>query len=167
MPASPSPVSRRLVLAGGLGSAGVVLTGCDVLDDVLGEGGDTRPSGAVSPTAPAADADSALVEEVLAAIATTSALAAATGGAFPALAKTASRLGRLHDAHAAELGGAVSAPAPSVATDRASARAALLAAEADLRARLVAAARQARSGALAQVLAAMAAGLAQQEAVLA
>ncbi len=148
------------MLVGGIGAATVLLTGCDAIDDVLGSGDDPGVSGAVTPTAPPADADSSLVESVLASISTTGALAAATASAVPGL-KVAARLARVHDAHAAELGGSVTAPAPEVTTDRAASRAALVSAEAALRDRLVDAAREAHSGSLAQVLAAMAAALGQ------
>jgi len=161
-------VTRRLVLAGGLGGATLAVAACDPIDDLLG--GDDGPgvSGAVTPTAPPADTDSALVEDVLAVISTAAALARATGAAVPGLAKAAARLARLHDAHAAELGGTVGSPAaPAVAADRTVARADLLAAESDLQQELVAAARRAHSGALAQVLAAMAAAVAQQRVMLA
>ncbi|MDQ6524248.1 hypothetical protein RB608_11580 [Nocardioides sp. LHD-245] len=170
MPDSPPPVSRRLVLAGGIGGATLALTGCDLIDDVLGGPDDTGApgvSGAVTPTAPAADADSSLVGDTVEAISTTGALAAAVAAGFPALARRGARLARIHDAHAAELGGAVTAAAPAVPGDPKQAWATLLAAEAELQQRLVAAAQQAHSGALAQVLAAMAAALAQQQAVLA
>lgn len=131
-----------------------------MIDDLLGSQDDPGVSGEVTPTAPAADDDSTLVEGVLAAISTTGALAEATAAALPGL-RLAARLARTHEAHAAELGGAVSAPEPTVAADRASARTALLTAEAELQARLVDAARQAGSGGLAQVLASMAAALGQ------
>lgn len=160
MPAGPRPVPRRLVLLGGIGATTLVLTGCDAIDDVLGSGDDPGVSGAVTPTAPAADADSTLVETVLAAVSTTGALAAATADALPGL-KVAARLARVHDAHAAELGGSVTATASEVAADRPAARAALVTAETALRDRLVGAAREAHSGGLAQVLASMAAALAQ------
>ncbi|MFB9765600.1 hypothetical protein ACFFOS_14505, partial [Nocardioides kongjuensis] len=104
MPARHRPVPRRLVLVGGIGAATVLLTGCDAIDDVLGSDDDPGVSGAVTPTAPPADADSSLVESVLASISTTGALAAATASAVPGL-KVAARLARVHDAHAAELGG--------------------------------------------------------------
>ncbi|WP_436698406.1 hypothetical protein [Nocardioides sp. BYT-33-1] len=170
MPVSPAPVSRRLLLAGGIGGATLVLTGCDLIDDVLGGPDDTDDpgvSGAVTPTAPAEDADSDLVEGVLGAISAAGALASATAATVPGLARPGSRLRRMHDAHAAELGGAVDAPAPTVSGERATARAALLTAEAELQQELVEAALRAHSGGLAQVLAAMAAAVAQQRAVLA
>ncbi|MCR1781740.1 hypothetical protein KVF89_04260 [Nocardioides carbamazepini] len=169
MPDSPPSVSRRLVLAGGIGSAALVLAGCDLIDDVLGDDDDPGVSGAVTPTAPAADADSTLVEGVVEAISATGALATATAAAAattPGLGRAGARLARIHDAHAAELGGSVAADAPEVPGDAQQAWAALLAAEAELQHRLVEAAQQAHSGALAQVLAAMAASLAQQQAVL-
>ncbi|TNM45050.1 hypothetical protein FHP29_04320 [Nocardioides albidus] len=166
MPARPTPVSRRLVLTGGIGGAALALTACDAIDDVLGGDSDPGVSGALTPTAPPADADSTLVEDVLAAISSTGALATATAAAVPGLARLGSRLARIHGAHASELGGTVDAEAPTVAPDRAAARAALLAAESDLQDTLVGAARRAHSGALAQVLASMAAALAQQQAVL-
>ncbi|WGX94781.1 hypothetical protein [Nocardioides sp. L-11A] len=168
MPDSPLPLSRRLVLAGGIGGAALTLAGCDLIDGVLGGPDDTDDpgvSGAVTPTAPAEDADGTLVEDVVAAISTTGALAAATSAAVPGLARRAARLARIHDAHAAELGGSVTTDAPDVAGDPTQAWVALLAAEAALQQRLVAAAQQAHSGGLAQVLAAMAAALAQQQAV--
>lgn len=172
MPASLPPVSRRLVVAGGLGGAALALSGCDALDDVLGRNDDPGVSGAasgtVTPTAPAADADSTLVDTVVAAISGTSALVAATGTAVPGLAKITASLTRLHTAHATELGGTLSTtpPATPVTGPRAAALRRLLRAEADLQDRLVAAAGQAHSGALAQLFAAMAAALAQQRAVL-
>ncbi|MBM7515445.1 ferritin-like domain-containing protein [Nocardioides nitrophenolicus] len=162
MPVPPRPVSRRLLVVGGMGAATLVLGACDPIDDVLGSGDDPGVSGAVTPTAPPADADSALVEGVRSAVATTGALATATAAAFPGL-RVATRLARTHDAHAAELGGG-SGPAPAapaVAADRAAARAALVTAETGLRDRLVEAAHQAGSGGLAQVLASMAAALSQ------
>ncbi|MBU2696725.1 hypothetical protein [Pimelobacter sp. 30-1] len=172
MPASPAPVSRRLLVAGGLGGAALALSGCDLLDDVLGREDDPgvsgSPSGAVTPTAPAEDADSTLVEDVVTAISATSALVAATTTAVPALAKTTATLTRLHAAHVAELGATITAPAtpPAASGPRPAALRRLLRAEADLQTRLVGAAQQAQSGALAQLFAAMAAAIAQQRAVL-
>jgi len=161
-------VSRRsvvaAVLAGGLGGATLTLSSCDLVEDLTGAGDEPGDSGVVSPTAPAADADSALVEDVLTAITATGALAAATA-TLPGLTGLGTRLARLHRGHARELGGGADAPLPAVSGPRASARTALLGAEADLQARLVDAARQAQSGALAQILAAMAAAIAQQRAV--
>ena len=172
MPASPSPLSRRLVVAGVLGGAAVAVSGCDVVDDVLGRGESpgvsSSASGAVTPTAPAADADSALVEGVVAAISATSALATATGAAFPGLRRATATLTRMHAGHAAELGGKVDAakPARPVTGARPAALRRLLRAEADLQDQLVGAAQQAHSGALAQILASMAAAIAQQRVVL-
>lgn len=172
MPASPPPVSRRLVVAGGIGGAALALSGCDLLDDVLGGDDDPgvsgTPSGTVTPTAPAADADSTLVEGVVTAISGTSALATATGAAVPGLARATATLTRIHASHAAELGGTITpaTPPPAVPAARAAALRRLLRAEADLQGRLVDAAQQAHSGALAQLFAAMAAALAQQQAVL-
>ncbi|THJ04667.1 hypothetical protein E7Z54_08045, partial [Nocardioides sp.] len=77
----PTHLSRRGLLAGGLGGLAVLATGCDAVGDVLGGEEGPGTSGAVSPTAPAADADGVLVEEAAAAIAATAALAAATGAA--------------------------------------------------------------------------------------
>lgn len=154
-------------MTGGLAGAALALAGCDAVDDLLD--GDDGPgvSGAVSPTAPAVDADSDLVATVLDEVTATGALATAVGTTVPALAGAATRLARLHEAHATELGGADPADAPVVPTARAAALQSLTRAEARLQDRLVEAAGRAESGALAQVLASMAAAVAQQRAVLA
>lgn len=154
-------------MTGGLAGAALALAGCDAVDDLLD--GDDAPgvSGAVSPTAPAVDADSDLVATVLDEVTATGALATAVGTTVPALAGAATRLARLHEAHATELGGADPADAPVVPTARAAALQSLARAEARLQDRLVEAAGRAESGALAQVLASMAAAVAQQRAVLA
>lgn len=154
-------------MTGGLAGAALALAGCDALDDLLD--GDDGPgvSGAVSPTAPAVDADSDLVATVLDEVTATGALATAVGTTVPALAGAATRLARLHEAHATELGGADPADVPVVPTARAAALQSLARAEARLQDRLVEAAGRAESGALAQVLASMAAAVAQQRAVLA
>ena len=162
----PTHVSRRGLLVGGLGGLAVLATGCDGVDDVLG--GDETPgtTGAVTPTAPSADADSALVQETAPAIAATGALAAAVSAAVPALTRAGRRLSRLHDAHARELGWSGTAQQPSVTGGRAAVLRRLLNAEERLQEQLAAAALEAESGALAQVLASMAAAVAQQRAVL-
>ncbi|KRB76054.1 hypothetical protein ASE01_13540 [Nocardioides sp. Root190] len=166
MSRSPLPLSRRGLVAGGLAGTAALLGGCDAVGDLLD--GDDEPgvSGAVTPTAPAVDADSALVSEVTQAIAATSALATATGTTVAALARIGTHLARIHDAHLVELGGADPAQAPVVPTDRATALKGLVLAEQRLQDRLVLAAGAARSGALAQVLASMAAAVAQQRAVM-
>lgn len=172
MSRSPLTFTRRALVAGGLAGAGMVLAGCDAVEDLIGDSDDPAASGAVTPTAPAVDADSSLVAEIVQAIAAVSALATATGTAVPALARDGAHLARLHDAHIARLGGAGSAdpaaPAdpPAVPTGRAAALQRLLQAEERLQDQLVTAAGAARSGGLAQVLAAMAAAVAQQRAVL-
>lgn len=165
MPDRVSHLSRRAFVAFGLGGAALTLTGCDALDSVLGDGDPVSP-GAVTPTAPAADADSTLVEEVATAIAAAGALAAATGTTIAPLARIGTRLSRLHASHASELGRTDAAAPPAVTGSRDVALRALLASEAALQERLVAAALSAESGALAQVFASMAAALAQQKAVL-
>lgn len=167
MSRSPLPLSRRGLVVGGLAGSAVLLGGCDAVGDLLDGDDDPGVSGAVTPTAPAVDADSTLVTEVARAIAATSALATATGTTVTALARTGSHLARIHDAHLAELGGAEAAQAPVVPTGRGAAREGLLLAEQRLQDRLVLAAGTAESGALAQVFAAMAAAIAQQRAVLA
>jgi hypothetical protein len=163
----PTPLSRRGVLAGGVGALAVLATGCDAVDDVLGGDEPSGAPGAVTPTAPAADADSALVEETAAAIAETGALAAAVGAAVPGLAQVGRRLSRLHEAHATELGWSGAAAARPPRTGGAAALRRLLGAESRLQDQLAAAALKAESGALAQVLASMAAAVAQQRTVLA
>lgn len=154
-------------MTGGLAASALALVGCDAVDDLLGDEDDPGVSGAVSPTAPAVDADSDLVATVLEAVTATGALATAVGTAVPSLASAATRLARLHEAHAAELGGADQADAPAVPAGRAAALRRLEQAESRLQDRLVTAAGEAESGALAQVLASMAAAVAQQRAVLA
>lgn len=165
MPNRVSRLSRRTFLGAGAGGTAVLLSGCDALDSVLGES-DPVPPGAVSPTAPAVDADSALVEEVATAIASAGALASATGTTIPALARVGARLARIHEAHAGELGRTTAADQPVVDGGRTAALRRLWRSEDALQLRLVAAAQDAESGALAQVFASMAAALAQQQAVL-
>lgn len=144
----------------------VLLTGCAAVDELLSDGDDPGVSGAVSPTAPAVDADSGLVDEVVAAIGAALALATATGTAVAALAPAGQQLARVHRAHLAELGGSVPDSTPAVPASRPAALRAMLRSEARLQAGLLDAAGRAHSGALAQVLASMAAAVAQQRAVL-
>lgn len=172
MPAAPFPLSRRALVTGGLAGAALALAGCDAIGDVLD--GDDGPgvSGAVTPTAPPADADSDLVASVLTALEAAGALATAVGTTVPGLAALATPFARLHDAHLAELGGSGSASgsasgaAPVVPGGKGAALRRLAQSEARLQDRLVQAAGRAESGALAQVLAAMAAAVAQQRTVL-
>lgn len=170
MPDRVSHLSRRGFLAAGVGGAAVAVTGCDALDEVFGDADSPEP-GAVSPAAPAADADSVLVDEVSTAIAKAGALATATGTTIPALARIGLRLARIHEAHAAELGRNAPADPPAdppvVKGSKATALRRMWRTETALQDQLVAAAQAAESGALAQVFASMAAGLAQQQAVLA
>lgn len=154
-------------MTGGLAGTALALVGCDAVDGLLESDDGPGVSGAVSPTAPAVDADSDLVARVLDAVTAAAALATAVGTTVPALAGVATRLARLHEAHANELGGADPADAPAVPAGRAAALRRLAEAEARLQDRLVTAAGEAESGALAQVLASMAAAVAQQRAVLA
>lgn len=160
------PVSRRAVLAGS-SAAGVALlagsaAGCGpVRDD------DSSAVGAVDPTEPAVAADSDLVETIAEQIATTLALAAATGAAARSLRPLTRRLVALHRSHLGELGRSDDGRSGSVHGSAATARARLLRAEERLQERLVRAALQAESGALAQVFASMAAGVAQVRAVVA
>ncbi|WP_435771964.1 hypothetical protein [Nocardioides sp. SYSU DS0651] len=160
----PTSLTRRGLLAGGLGAA-VLTGGCDAVGDALG-GEEAGPQGAGTPTAPAADADSRLVEEVGAAVAATGALASATADQVRGLAPIGRRLGRLHEAHAARLGWSGTPEEPPVPRRRAAALRRLLEAERRLEQQLVDAALAAESGALAQVLASMAAAVAQQRAVV-
>lgn len=153
-------------MAGGLAGSALALTGCDAVGDLLDGDDDPGVSGAVTPTAPAVDADSDLVAAVLEAVAAAAATATAVGTTVPALAGVATRLARLHEAHATELGGADQADAPAVPKGRAAALRLLARTEAGLQERLVKAAGEAGSGALAQVFASMAAAVAQQRAVL-
>lgn len=145
------------MLGAGIGVATLALSGCDVVDGLLGSDDDPGVSGAVTPTAPPADDDSALVEDVLAEISTTGALAVATAAA-PGH-RAAARLARIHRVHATELGGTVASAAPGAVAP--ADPQALLTAEATLQQHLVDAARKADSGGLAQVLASMAAALGQ------
>ena len=166
MPARATSLTRRGLLGGALAGVALAATGCDAVDGLLDRDDDPRVSGAVTPTAPAVDADSDLVTEVVTAVAAVAALATATGTTHPGLAATTARLEALHAAHLAELGGTDPAPAPTVAGTRPAALTALEQAETRLQDRLVQAAGEARSGALAQVLASMAAGVAQQRVAL-
>lgn len=154
-------------MTGGLAGTALALVGCDAVDDLLDSDQSPGVSGAVSPTAPAVDADSDLVATVLDVITAAAALATAVGTTVPALAGVATRVARLHEAHATELGGADVADAPAVPEGRAAALRRLAEEEARVQDRLVTAAGAARSGALARVLASMAAAVAQQRAVLA
>ncbi|MCX6400080.1 MAG: hypothetical protein NTX33_09140 [Propionibacteriales bacterium] len=165
MPDRVSHLSRRAFVVAGVGGTALTLTGCDALDSLLGEEEPAAP-GAVSPTAPAADADSALVDEVATAIAEAGALATATGTTIPGLARIGLRLAKIHEAHAAELGRTTPADPPVVTGGKATALRRLWRRETALQDQLVSAAQAAESGALAQVFASMAAGLAQQQAVL-
>lgn len=165
MPVTPTSISRRALVTGGLAGTATVLAGCDAVDGLLPDEGTPGVSGAVTPTAPAVDADSGLVDEVVAALDEALALAVATGTAVPALAATGARFDRLHRAHLAELGGSGRAAAPQVSRTRSVATRALLRSEARLQSDLLDAAGRAQSGALAQALASMAAAVAQQRAV--
>ena len=168
MPAAPFPLTRRAVVTGGLAGAALALTGCDAIGGVLD--GDESPgvSGAVTPTAPAVDADSDLVTSVLSSLHAAAALATAVGTTVPALAPVATPFARLHDAHVDRLGGSPASadPAPVVPGGRGAALQRLAQSETRLQARLVKAAGKAERGALAQVLASMAAAVAQQRAAL-
>lgn len=161
MPARPIPISRRALVTGAVAGSALALTGCDSVADLLE--GDDEPgvSGAVTPTAPAVDADSDLVAGVLDAVAAAAALATAVGTTVPALAPVATRFARLHAAHVEELGGTEPADSPVVPSARPAALRRLARTERRLQDRLVQAAGEAESGALAQVLAAMAAAVAQ------
>lgn len=166
MPRTPLSLNRRALATGGFAATLVALAGCDAVDGILGGDQDPGGSGPVTPTAPAVDADSALVTEVAGAIAAVGALATATGAAVPALARIGTHLARIHEAHVDRLGGAEPVEPPAVPAARATALQRLMLAEARLQDRLVEAAGQAGSGGLAQVLASMAAALAQQRAAL-
>lgn len=166
MPARATPITRRALVTGSLAGAALLATGCDPVGDLLGGDDDPGVSGAVTPTAPAVDADSDLVAEVATAVASVAALATATGTSYPPLAATTTRLARLHAAHLAELGGAEAAAPPAVAGNRATALQGLEQAETRLQDRLVQAAGTAESGALALLLASMAAAVAQQRVAL-
>jgi len=116
-------------------------------------------------TAPAADADTELVETVAGQLATALTLAVATGTSFPALRALSRRLATLHRAHLGELSRPEDAEDGTVRGSPATAKARLLRAEQNLHLELVQAALDAESGALAQVFASMAAAVAQQLAV--
>ena len=141
-----SPLSRRTVLAGGLGGllVGGAASACG-----------SRSSG----TTPAAGSDTDLVDEVGQAIADTLASIRSARGA--ALRPVVRPFVRLHDAHLRKLGWSGS----SQHGGRPATRDEVLAAERRLQSHLAHAAGEADSGALAQVLASMAAAIAQQVAV--
>ncbi len=61
MPARATPIPRRVLVTGSLAGAALLAAGCDPVDDLLGGEDDPGVSGAVTPTAPAVDADSDLV----------------------------------------------------------------------------------------------------------
>lgn len=165
MPESPSHLTRRALVAGALGGLALAAAGCEAVDEVFGSEDDPGVSGSVTPTAPAADADSALVETTVAAI--TAAAAVASGTArVRGMGGIGGRLARLHVAHAELLGWSGSVDPVRVASSRRSALHRLLGSEEGLQALLLQNARSAESGSLAQTFASMAAAVAQQRAVL-
>lgn len=157
--------TRRTALGGALAGAvaGVgALGGCS-LD---GLGGDDEPSAVTTPTAPPADADATLVEDVRDALAEAHARVRAARKRFPTLSRELAPLDRLHRTHAEDLGGLGETSIADGRTNAARARTQVLAAEQQLQRRLAAASVRAESGSLAQVLAQMSASVAQHRTVL-
>lgn len=153
--------SRRAVLGGAAGGVALLATGCGTQD------GSPAEAGAEETTAPAVDADSELVTDVVGHISAALALATATAKAVPALRPLGKQLAALHRSHLDELGQSGEGDAGRVKGTADAARVRLLHSEEQLQQRLVRAAIAAESGALAQVFAAMAAAIAQQRAVAA
>ncbi|KAA1420789.1 hypothetical protein F0U44_00075 [Nocardioides humilatus] len=160
MPRPAALASRRLVIGGAAAGAALLVSGCGVRDS---RGSATSGD----PTAPAADADSDLVVEIVDQITGALSLAKATGTAFKSLRPLSRDLVALHDAHLDELGESADPSKEVVKGTVETARARLLRAEENLQGRLVTAALAAESGALAQTFASMAAAIAQQRAVAA
>lgn len=156
MPPHPPSTRRRTTL--GVALLGLVaVAGCD-LDD-LDPRSEPAPSVDPTPSAPAQDADAALVDGVVAELSAALAAAAAVGRPDRADFRP---LVRLHRRHLAELEADGAEPA---AGPRGSASE-VLQREQQLQQRLVEAAVAAGSGELARVLASMSAAVAQQLAVL-
>ena len=150
----PNPVaSRRTALAGALVGL-VVVSGCE--DEPRS---DEPPRS--EPTAPPADADADLVDQVSERITKAWLAVSSARKQSPDLRRSLRPLQRLHEAHLSVLGADQdrNAPAQPVARD-------LRAVETTLQRQLTDAAVRAESGALAKVLASMAAAVAQQLAVL-
>lgn len=173
MPSRPPVLTRRVVV----GALLLSTAGCSLDDlDPTSEDPTAEPLGPPDATAsdeptaePEEPDDSALVTEVLAALALAHRTARAGARFHRGVAPTLRRFEELHATHAAELGdlprttGRVADPAESDAA----ALARVDRTEARLQRTLVVAATAAGSGALAQTLASMAAGTAQLRTTLA
>jgi hypothetical protein len=148
----PKPVTSRRTALGGALAGLVAVTGCD---------GDTRSSDAprTEPTAPPADADAELVDEVGERITKAWEAVSSARKQSPELRRSLRPLQRLHEEHLSVLDIATGPASQAVTRD-------VQAAETTLQRQLTDAAVRAESGALAKVLASMAAAVAQQLAVL-
>lgn len=167
-PSPTSALSRRALLAGGVGIVAVGAAGCSVNNPFSDE--KTPAAEAVRDLAP----DVAIAVEAVTRIEAAATAVAATESAQPSLAQRLTGLHRLHQAHLAAVRDAVpdrvdtaatAAPAP-VPPKPAVALARLVVTERTLHAQLTALALRAESGPFARLLGSMAAGISQQLAVL-
>ena len=161
MPIGPVATTRRTTLTGGL-AAMLTVSACDLetLDPRSGPEGD-EPG-----LAPAVDADSTLVDEVLNGISVSSGELAVLRRKRPEVRDSASVFLGLHRAHADALGGLPAAAGPVENPVRGDSMARLRSIESNAQRALAAAAVRAESGALAKLLASMSAGVAQHLAAL-
>jgi hypothetical protein len=154
----PPPVASRRTALGGALAGIVALTGCDL------DRGPEEPTSQQT-TAPPVDADAALVEQVLVRLAQISATVATLSDEHRQIRPVTRPFARMHDRHAAALGGYPDGRVETLTPVGAPMRT-LRQEEERLQRRLIDAAVSAESGALAKLLASMAAGIAQHLAVL-
>jgi hypothetical protein len=155
----PPPVTSRRTALGGALAGIVALTGCDL------DRGSEEPRSQQTTTAPPVDADADLVEQVLRWLAQISATVATLGDDHPRIRPATRPFARLHDRHAAALGGYPDGTVETL-TPVGSPMRTLRQEEERLQRRLTDAAVDAESGALAKLLASMAAAVAQHLAAL-
>lgn len=156
----PAPTTRRTAVGGTL--AAVVLTACDLQElDPRSE-----PASAPTTSVPPVDADTTLVNDVLAELGPALYLVRAVRRRHDSLRGRLAPLDDLHEAYVAVLGGRVAAAVPQPPPDSRRAFELVRRGEQRLQRRLVAAAVAAESGQLAKLLASMSAGLAQHLAAL-
>jgi hypothetical protein len=161
-PTALPTASRRAALGGTLVGL-AALTGCDLGD--LDPGGDDAPTSAGVTGAPA-DADQALVDEVVAELLRLSSLLGAAQRRFPRIRSRTAPFLAVHAAHLDALGGGVAEPPAAIGRTTADvALQEIRTQEARLQRRLADWSVAAESGTLARLLASMSAALAQQLAV--